>query len=67
MVQGAETGHQVVEVGSGVIFHSKVVDYKYKCNVAGDMAEKTGGSGFIETEGRKKADYPKITEFTRFF
>jgi hypothetical protein len=42
-----------------VIFHSKVVDYQYKRDIAGDnMAEKAGDSGFVETEGREETNYP---------
>jgi hypothetical protein len=50
-----------------VIFHSKVVDYQYKRNIARDMAEKAGGSGFMKTKGREETNYPKIAKLTGLF
>ena len=43
MVEGAEARDQVVEIDSVVIFHTEVVDYQYKQDGAGDMAEKARG------------------------
>ncbi len=37
-----------------MIFHSKVVNYQHKGNVAGGMAEKAGGGGFMEPKDERR-------------
>jgi hypothetical protein len=53
VIDERENGDKVVEVVLVVVFDSKVIHHQRKDNVAGDVAEETGGRGLVEAVGGK--------------
>ena len=53
VIEEGESGDEEVKVFAMVVFDTKVIHHQRKDNVAGDVAEETGGGGLMETVGGK--------------
>ena len=53
VIEEGESGDEVIKVFAMVVFDSKVINHQRKDNVAGDVAEETGGGGLMEAVGGK--------------
>ena len=56
VVEEGEGGNKVVKVFAMVVFDTKVIYHQRKDNVAGDVAEETGGRGLVEAVGGKMGE-----------
>jgi len=53
VIEEGESGDEEVKVFAMVVFDTEVIHHQRKDNVAGDVAEETGGRGLVEAVGGK--------------
>ena len=56
VVEEGKSGDKKVKVFAMVVFDTKVIYHQRKDNVAGDVAEETGGGGLVEAVGGKMGE-----------
>jgi hypothetical protein len=56
VIEEGESGDEEVKVFAMVVFDTEVIHHQRKDNVAGDVAEETGGGGLVEAVGGKMGE-----------
>jgi hypothetical protein len=56
VVEEGKSGDKKVKVFAMVVFDTEVIYHQRKDNVAGDVAEETGGGGLVEAVGGKMGE-----------
>ena len=56
VIEEGESGDKEVKVFAMMVFDSKVIYHQRKDDVAGDVAEETGGRGLVEAVGGKMGE-----------
>jgi hypothetical protein len=56
VIEEGESGDEEVKVFAMVVFDTEVIHHQRKDNVAGDVAEETGGRGLVEAVGGKMGE-----------
>jgi len=56
VIEEGESGDEEVKVFAVVVFDTEVIHHQRKDNVAGDVAEETGGGGLVEAVGGKMGE-----------
>ena len=62
VIEEGESGDEEVKVFAMVVFDTEVIYHQRKDNVAGDVAEETGGGGLVETMRRKMGEKTGLGE-----